>query len=238
MAGAAVALAPDLETRERLLQVAAERFADRGVDAVPVREICAAAGANVAAINYHFRDKAGLYRAVVERAIELMRETTDLSQRAGDGASAEARLRAFVRVFVTRLSGAGRHPWIHRLMAREFEHPTGALDLVMSRVIEPRMAFLTALAAEIMAVPASDPRVFRSAVSLQSQCVAVVRHVPPEVARRWALGDRDDVIEHIATFSLGGMRAVAAATAPRARRTAARAERERGRRSRRAARDR
>ena len=200
----------DLETRERLLQVAAERFADRGVDDVSIREICAAAGANVAAVNYYFRDKAGLYREVVEHAIALMQETTDLTQRAGDGGSAEDRIRAFVRVFVTRLSGSGRHPWIHRLMAREFEHPTGTLELVMSRVVEPRMRYLMSLAAELMGLPEDDPRVRRSAVSLQSQCVAVVRHVPADVAKRWGLGDLDQTIEYIATFSIGGMRALAA----------------------------
>lgn len=208
---AAAPAAADRETRERLLLVAAERFADRGVDDVSIREICAAAGANVAAVNYYFRDKAGLYREVVEYAIALMQETTDLTQRAGDGASAEERIRAFVRVFVTRLSGSGRHPWIHRLMAREFEHPTGTLDLVMSRVVEPRMRYLMSLAAELMGLPEDDPRVRRSAVSLQSQCVAVVRHVPADVAKRWGLGDLDDAIEHVATFSIGGMRALAAA---------------------------
>ena len=209
--------ATDRETRDRLLQVAAERFADRGADAVSIREICAAAGANVAAVNYYFRDKAGLYREVVEYAIALMRETTDLTQRAGDGASAEDRIRAFVRVFVTRLSGNGRHTWIHRLMAREFERPTGTMDLVMSRVVEPRMRYLMSLAAELMALPEDDPRVRRSAVSLQSQCVAVVRHVPADVAKRWGLGDLDDAIEHIATFSIGGMRALASAPAGRAK---------------------
>lgn len=210
--------AADRETRERLLLVAAERFAERGVDDVSIREICAAAGANVAAVNYYFRDKAGLYREVVEYAIALMQETTDLTQRAGDGATAEERLRAFVRVFVTRLSGSGRHPWIHRLMAREFEHPTGTLDLVMSRVVEPRMRYLMSLAAELMGLSADDPRVRRSAVSLQSQCVAVVRHVPAEVAKRWGMGDLDETIEHIATFSIGGMRALAATPAVRTKR--------------------
>ena len=224
---AAAPAAADRETRERLLLVAAERFADRGVDDVSIREICAAAGANVAAVNYYFRDKAGLYREVVEYAIALMQETTDLTQRAGDGASAEERLRAFVRVFVTRLSGSGRHPWIHRLMAREFEHPTGTLDLVMSRVVEPRMRYLMSLAAELMGLPDDDPRVRRSVVSLQSQCVAVVRHVPADVAKRWGLGDLDDAIEHVATFSIGGMRALAAA--PAAAGVKARAVRQRAR---------
>ena len=44
----------DQETRQRLLISAERLFADRGFKKVTVREICRAARANVAAINYHF----------------------------------------------------------------------------------------------------------------------------------------------------------------------------------------
>ena len=65
----------DLRTRDRLIEVAAEMFADRGLEKTTVREICAAAGANVAAVNYHFGGKDGLYHAVIQTAIRVMRET-------------------------------------------------------------------------------------------------------------------------------------------------------------------
>ena len=51
----------DRETRERVLRSAAQLFADRGFKKVTVREICRAARANVAAVNYHFGDKGGLF---------------------------------------------------------------------------------------------------------------------------------------------------------------------------------
>ena len=50
----------DAATRARLLAAAGRLFADRGFKKVTVREICRAARANVAAINYHFGDKLGL----------------------------------------------------------------------------------------------------------------------------------------------------------------------------------
>lgn len=54
-------------TRQRLLAVARERFAQRGFDGTSVRAIALAADANVAAIAYHFGGKEGLYRAVIDR---------------------------------------------------------------------------------------------------------------------------------------------------------------------------
>src|SRR4051812_24156719 len=84
------------DTRQRLVDSAATLFADRGFENVTVREICKASNANVAAINYHFGDKAGLYRAVVMQAITVMQDTNEQSQRAGDGQSPEDQIRGFV----------------------------------------------------------------------------------------------------------------------------------------------
>ena len=55
-------------TRDKLLDVAGRIFADRGYHAATIREICVAAGANIAAVNYHFGDKLGLYTEVVQQS--------------------------------------------------------------------------------------------------------------------------------------------------------------------------
>ena len=109
----------DLETRERLVRAAESLFAERGFRRVTVREICVTARANVAAVNYHFGDKLGLYRVIVQRAIDRMCETTELARRAGDGQPPEEQLRRFISIFLQRLLGPG-HNAVHQLMDREW----------------------------------------------------------------------------------------------------------------------
>ena len=199
------------DTRQRLVESAAKLFANKGFEHVTVREICKASNANVAAVNYHFGDKAGLYRAVVMLAIEQMLETNELTQRAGEGRSPEDQLREFIRVFVNRLSGEGPTAWIHRLMAREMERPTEVLELVMTQVVKPRVEYLSGIASAIMNLPPADPRVLRCISSLQIECLMSARKPPAAIEKTFgrAVSELDAIIEHIADFSLGGMRALA-----------------------------
>ena len=53
-------------TPERILEAAGEIFGREGFKAATIRRIAETANANVASINYHFRDKEGLYAAVLE----------------------------------------------------------------------------------------------------------------------------------------------------------------------------
>lgn len=59
-------------TPERLVSTAERLFAERGIEAVSLRDITNACGANSAAIHYHFGSKDELVRAILEhRAAEL-----------------------------------------------------------------------------------------------------------------------------------------------------------------------
>src|ERR1700704_2670658 len=88
------------EPRQRLLKTAARLFAGRGFKQVTVREICREARANVAAVNYHFRDKLGLYTDVMQGAIDAMREKRESARAAGEGQPAEEKLRRYIVIFL------------------------------------------------------------------------------------------------------------------------------------------
>ncbi|MBT5382627.1 MAG: helix-turn-helix transcriptional regulator, partial [Phycisphaerae bacterium] len=57
-----------MSTREGILNAAMSVFGEHGFRGGTVRDICDRAGANVAAVNYHFHDKASLYAEVLQHA--------------------------------------------------------------------------------------------------------------------------------------------------------------------------
>jgi len=204
------AVVADRETRARLLEEGRRLFAAKGFRSVTVREICTAAGANVASVNYYFGDKLGLYREVLDGAIAVMQQSTDRAREAGEGGTPEQKLRAFIRVFLQRI-GQVKDPWIHQMMTHEMAEPTAALDEVVRRVIVPRIDYMRELVADILDVEAADDRVLRCVLSVQSQFHAAMAN---PVSKRLVPGFTGDpeavdrLAQHIADFSIGGIRSL------------------------------
>ena len=68
------------ETRQQLLLIAERLFAESGIDGVSIRQIAVAARQrNPAAVNYHFGDKDGLVRAILEsRAVPINKRRREM----------------------------------------------------------------------------------------------------------------------------------------------------------------
>ncbi len=203
--------AREAATRQRLLDAATRLFAERGFFHVPVRDICREARANVAAVNYHFGDKLGLYRAVVDAAIAEVRNASDATMDAPAGSSAEARLRHYIRSFVPRVARPAA--WIMGLMRHEMNEPTPLAPAIAERAFMPRIKYLAALVAELLGCPETDPNVALTVISIQSQCL-FYRPDPfrDRVFPGWPLSDVQltQAAEYIAEFSIAGIRGIAA----------------------------
>ena len=87
------------ETRTRILDAAERLFAERGIEAVSVRSILAAAGVNVALAHYHFGSREGLIAELLRVRVaplmdELSRAIEEVDAR-GPDATLEDVLRAY-----------------------------------------------------------------------------------------------------------------------------------------------
>src|SRR6202048_5539444 len=88
-------------TRDKILSAAGEVFAEEGFEGATVRAITERAGVNVAAVNYHFRDKAELYTLVVVDACSARAARREVIAEAP--ALPEQRLRSLILHFLEYL---------------------------------------------------------------------------------------------------------------------------------------
>ncbi|MGW6201665.1 TetR/AcrR family transcriptional regulator [Kribbella sp. NPDC055110] len=146
-------------TRERLLNVAEQRFGEGGYEGTSLRAITVAAAANIAAVNYHFGSKEALLRAAVGRAMapvntERRRRLDQLE--AGAPPTPEALIRAFVEPGLELVLRRGeRGAVIARFIGRIAFDPSRRireLYAVESQPIESRY-----LAALQQALPKASP---------------------------------------------------------------------------------
>ncbi|WP_201772372.1 TetR/AcrR family transcriptional regulator [Hoeflea sp. BAL378] len=109
-----------LATSLSILDAAESLFAERGYDGASVRDIAAAAGAQIASVSFHHGSKEALFERVVERrARELSRlrlEALEALQASGDALTLNAVLSAFLRPYLDKAgldgSGAGDPQWL------------------------------------------------------------------------------------------------------------------------------
>lgn len=196
-------------TRLAIMESAGKIFAEEGFSKATVRDICREAGANIAAVNYHFGDKKGLYLSVLKHYQEMVFQTYPPDFGITAAQKPEEKLRAYIRSFLTRMMDDVHPPWFARLLAREFTEPTWAFDILVEGSIRPSFQLLADIVAAILGKKPDDRRVRLCSMSIVGQCL-YFRHSNPVIIRLFPgefsdAGQIEELTEHITFFSLNGM---------------------------------
>jgi AcrR family transcriptional regulator len=192
-------------TRDKLLAVAGRIFADRGYRDTTIREISIAAKANIAAVNYHFGDKLGLYTEVVQHTARLAEfQTAQLV--IDENAPPEEVLRAVIRARLRSLFQGDRPDWQFRIMARELAQPTPALRQLVDKVGQPILQRVLRLIGEMLGLPTTDEVTRLCAISALGQ-IMIYALASPLVNAVWPEFETtpnqvERIADHIADFSL------------------------------------
>lgn len=205
------------DTRERILNSAGEAFAAKGFEHSTIREICGHAKANIAAVNYHFRDKQSLYLETVKAAHCSGAELPDFGW--GPDTPPEKRLFDFIRHMMEDMLDDDRPGWQVPLLMREMARPSQACEELVRSFIGPKFQVLLGIVSEFLGPTASQQTRYRHTFSVVSQCLLYRFHravgrllVGADEFQR--LSDVQQLAEHVTQFSLAGLRAATVASVP------------------------
>jgi AcrR family transcriptional regulator len=201
-----------LPTREKLLDAAGEVFAERGYYKATIREICRRAQANVAAVNYTFGDKLGLYTEVLRTSVKAP-EMAKLNEVLDSTKSPQELLRNLIRVRLQSLFAGRRPNWAFRIMMHEFSQPTPAMTRVVDEGMRPVFKRALKAVGETLGLPPEHEKTRLCLNSIMGQVLfytfsrPVLSRLQPELD----LGPEqlDRIGDHIVEFSLAALHEMA-----------------------------
>lgn len=203
------------QTRAQLLDVAGRLFAERGYLGTSSKDICLAAGVNMAAVNYHFGSRDGLYGAVlVEAHRQVVSEESLLAFARAEGDPRD-RVRSLIAHFVAQAK-RGEESWGFRVVLRELMAPSPMASTLVDLAIAPKAGIVRGLLASLLRLPADHPTVQRAVLMTVVPCIAML--LGPEGLRSSVLPalspTSEGLVDDIATFVLAGLDALARPATP------------------------
>jgi len=194
-------------TRDQLLESACEIFAEKGFREATVADICGRAGANIAAVNYHFGDKEKLYAEVWKLSFHRSLEAYPPHAGIDETSSPEDKLRAHVKSVLSRIFDEGKHGHSSKILLAEMGNPSGPMLKVMEEAISPQKKRLQGIVRELIGKGASNRDVDLCVLSVINQCLGFGhRRILIDHMFR-GRPDIETLSDHITRFSLAGIRA-------------------------------
>ncbi len=169
---------PGERTRRKLIEAGVEIFGRYNYEATTTRMLADRAGVNLAAIPYHFKNKEGLYHAVVRHIVEQataayrstiaeINETLEKS----DCSSSEC-FAMFSRLLntmvLTSLGTPEAKSWAGIIMREQME-PTRAFDIIYEGLVQPVLQCCLALVARILHRQPDDPEAMLRVIAIAGQ---------------------------------------------------------------------
>ncbi len=199
-------------TKQRLLESACRVFAEKGYRDATIAEISSLAHTNIAAVNYHFRDKKTLYIEAWRQAFHQSLEQHPADGGVKSNAPAEQRFYGMVLSGLKRFENAN---YEFEIMRKEFANPTGLLAEVVRKSIEPLNEHMFSIVKELLGSKVPQWQAKLCMRSIVTQFFPMVHQRPKQSQKHAFKSPVEDLhinverlAHHITQFSLAGLREI------------------------------
>lgn len=200
-------------TKERLVEAASRIFAEKGFREATVAEICEAAGANIAAVNYHFGDKSNLYREVwnfLSKAAHQQFPVPESHEEIG----AEAWLRLFLQTRIESIMAKGPAGLFPQIIHREMNEFTPMHEELFTIYLRPNHQRVGAAIKAFLEVPVSREQLDVATLNFMgvhfSMNAGYQKHRDnPKLRKKFPKGFESELlIKQVEAFAIGGLKEV------------------------------
>jgi len=199
-------------TKDRLLAAACAVFADKGYRAATVAEICTAAEANIAAVNYHFGNKEALYDAVWHHVFDLASSAYPIDGSLTENPILEDYIYSYANALLHRIFSETETGLFAKLVHQEMSNPTLALDRIAEEALLPQTLFLGKVVHAALEQHISEAQIRSCMNSIIGQCVFFnfSRPLREHVLGKTTMTENEieHTARHIARFSVGGIKEI------------------------------
>lgn len=158
-------------TRQQIIETAGQLFADLGYGGTTSKLICEECGCNVAAVNYHFGSRDGLYSSVL---IESHRRLIGFNTLLDISNSNDDPRTKLGRIIDTLIDGIDANQWHSRLFIREIMAPSVLIDEMIKSEALPKLSLLKNLISEITGIDPEDPVMSLTLLSSIAPCMLLL----------------------------------------------------------------
>ena len=152
------------ETKEKIIECAGQLIAENGFASVTSKEICRAAGVNLAAVNYHFGSRGGLYLAVLENVQQYLVELQQLIDLYGSDLAPRQKMEKLIDF----LAGNAfyKNDWQISVWVREVMNPSPAFMEIFRKEGLPKISVLIKMFSEYTGYTPGDPKLYSGLITL------------------------------------------------------------------------
>ncbi len=199
-------------TKERLIEAAAEIFAEKGFRKATIAEICEKAEANIAAVNYHFGDKENLYSEVWKNLSDVATAFAPIPD-SHEETGAEAWLRLFMRSRLQTIFSEQEASLFPRLIHHEMSEPTAQHETIIKTYLLPNLNRVTAAVRDLLGEGFSEEQIELATINYMGIHIFLnVGHqkhkADPERCHRLPEAFNEQLMQQVEDFAIGGLKTI------------------------------
>ncbi|MBK0063630.1 MULTISPECIES: TetR/AcrR family transcriptional regulator [unclassified Acinetobacter] len=195
-------------TKAKIIEAAGQLIAQEGFAQTTNKAIAQLAQVDLAAINYHFEGREGLYKAVLAEAHAHYIDEQQLSELVKSPFSPTRKLEIFFETLISKL--VEKDVWHSQVFIRELFSPTPYLEQFMAHDGTRKFQYIRQIISQVSGLDENHPALLPCVLSVVAPCMMLIiasTNVPTPIQSISRM-DSQRLLQHLMTFSLAGLEAI------------------------------